>query len=125
MDYKRKEEIIEKFCKHLRKGYSEYSFTEYDYRDVQGFASELDNKNNNTKQIDKIDNAYRDSFFFWENLAIDMIKDENKKYFFPVWIFYVKNRFHWGEKKRKKISKENEIENIDINLVNQTKLLNG
>jgi hypothetical protein len=118
-----KEKIIENFCEHLRKGYSEYSYKDYDYRDVQHFASALDVKNGNTEQVDKIDKAFRESFYFWENIAVDMIKDDTKKFFFPVWIFYVKSRFHWGEKKRRKIPK-NEIVNIDLKMDKQIKLLN-
>jgi hypothetical protein len=120
----KKEKIIDDFCKHLRKGYSEYSFRDFDYRDVIIFANEIDGRNENSEQVDKIDKAFRESFYFWEDLAFNMVRNENKKFFFPVWIFYVKSRFHWGEKKRKKDIPKNEIENIDLNIDNQTKLLN-
>jgi hypothetical protein len=118
---KAKEKIISNFCEHLKKGYSEYSFVECDFRDIEKFAVELDMRENKKSQVEKIRKALRESFFFWEKLALDMIKDNDKKFFFPVWIFYVKNRFHWGDTSEKKTFPKNKITEIDLSLDKEIK----
>jgi|WetSurMetagenome_2_1015567.scaffolds.fasta_scaffold1147023_1 hypothetical protein len=125
LDEKEKEKIIFNFCKHLKDGYSEYSFVECDYKNVGKYAIELDKRNNKESQVEKIQRAMRESFYFWEKLALDMVKDESKKYFFPVWIFYVKSRFHWGEKNKKKSLPRNKIVEIDLSLDNDIKEINA
>jgi hypothetical protein len=120
-DEKFKEGMIERFCKHLRKGLSEYSFVECDYRDIEKIATELDTRENMESQVEKIKKALRESFSYWEKLAFEILKDDSKKFFFPIWIFYVKNRFHWGEdyKKVKDTIKKDSI--INLNLDNDIK----
>lgn len=106
---KQKEMLIERFCEHLRNGFSEYSFVECDYRDIEKFALELDERKKGESQVEKIKKALRESFCYWEKLAFSILNGE-KKYFFPMWSFYVKSRFHWGiedSKHTKKQKKEN------------------
>lgn len=120
-DDKNKEEIIDRFCEHLKSGLSEYSFVECDYRDIENFAIELDKRNNKASQVEKIKKAVRESFCYWEKLAFDILKDGKKKFFFPLWIFYVKHRFHWGiEDKKKKETDKKEIE-VNLSLDNDVK----
>ncbi|MCX6165044.1 MAG: hypothetical protein NTU73_09360 [Ignavibacteriae bacterium] len=116
-----KVKLVNEFCKHLISGFSEYSFVECDYKDIEKYAQELDNQNDNLYYVEKIGRASRESFLYWEKLGIEMFEKNDKKYFFPVWIFYVKSRFKWGEKNKSKSqsqSKEKIIE-IDLSLDNE------
>jgi hypothetical protein len=117
--------IIEDFCKHLEEGRCEYSFVEYDFRDIEVFASELDKKNKDSGMLEKIRKSLRKSFAFWEKMLVDIYSNPEKRYFMPLWIFYVKSRFGFGISKFK--SRENEDEIIDINLTldKDTKKLKG
>lgn len=121
---KEKEILIDNFCKHLKKGYSEFSFKECDYREIEEYAKELDKSNKKISQVDKIKKAIRESFYFWENMVFEILEDEKKKYFFPAWIYYVKARFNWGMEDRKKfdlkdrkilvnLSQDSEIKEIE------------
>lgn len=103
--------VINRFCSHLKKGMSEYSFVECDYRDIERYADEIDAKGNNESQVEKIKKALRESFLYWEKLALEIFFNSEKKAFFPLWIYYVKNRFHWGiEDNRKPKTKYTNIE---------------
>ncbi len=109
-----KVKIIDDFCRHIEKGYSEYSFVDYDFRDIERFATDIDKNNNNNLQVEKVKKSLRKSFLFWEKIAFEIYKDETKKHFFPLWIFYMKSRFQFGASEYKKSNEKKKI--IDINL---------
>jgi hypothetical protein len=113
-DTLKKLKCIEDFCRHLEKGYSEYSFVEYDFREIEKFAKEIDEQNMNNIQMEKIYKSIRKSFRFWEEMAFEIYKSESKKYFFPLWIFYMKSRFQFGNSKYKEPNKKKKT--IEVNL---------
>lgn len=118
MNDKNKKEIIERYCKHLEDGYSENSFVDYDHFEIHQFALELDEKNKNSKYIEKIKKAFRKSFYKWEEMAVQMLDNPQKKFFFPIWLFYVKNRFLWGESDKNKKDLNEKVKTIDFRLEN-------
>lgn len=121
----KKAKVIDEFCAHLEEGRCEYSFVEYDFRKIEEFAIQLDKKNGNDEMVEKVKRALRRSFAHWENMLFEMYKKNDKKYFFPIWIFYVRSRFGFGasEYKPKKDSKE--IIKIDLSLDNDSKKIKG
>ena len=106
--------IIDNFCKHLEDGKCEFSFVEQDFRDIEEFAIKLDKKNKSLQMVEKIKMSLRKSFAFWEDRLFEMMNDSKKKYIFPIWIFYVKGRFHFGASEYK--PKKNKMKNIEIDL---------
>jgi hypothetical protein len=113
-DDEAKTKIIDDFCKHLDKGFSEYSFVDCDYRDIEEYAINLDKKNGNTVNVEKIKKSLRKSFLHWENIAFEMYEKNDKKHFFPLWIFYMKGRFLFGITEKNKLDDKKKI--IDVNL---------
>jgi len=121
IDDKVKLKLIDDFCKHLDKGYSEYSFVGCDYRDIEEYAYYLDNKSKNSMQVEKIKKSLRKSFFYWENLAFEMYEKSDKKHFFPLWMFYMKGRFLFGIAEKNKSDGNNKIIDVNLSLDNDTK----
>lgn len=113
--------IIDDFCSHLEKGYSEYSFAECDFREIEKISLEEDEKNNNNYQVEKIKKSLRKSLFYWENIALEIYNDTTKKHFFPVWIFYMKNRFRFGEPVNKNTIDKKKLSNINLCLDNEVR----
>jgi hypothetical protein len=106
--------IIDDFCRHLEKGYSEYSFADYNFREVEEIAKEIDEKNMNNIQVEKIKKSIRKSFLYWEKIAFEIYENESKKHFFPLWIFYMKSRFQFGVSEYKKPNEKKK--SIEVNL---------
>jgi hypothetical protein len=114
MSDKDKIKIINDFCKHLDAGNSEYSFTEYDFRDIEEFAVDLDSGKKGYFYIEKIKKSMRKSFRFWEKTLFEILNDEKKKYLIPLWIYYMKSRYRFGIEEYKKSKPRNN--KIDIRL---------
>jgi hypothetical protein len=106
--------IIDNFCKHLEKGKCEFSFLEQDFRDIEEFAFKLDKKDKSLKLVEKIKMSLRKSFAYWEEKLFEMMNDSKKKYVFPIWIFYMKGRFHFGASEYK--TKKSKLKNVEIDL---------
>jgi len=117
--------IIEDFCKHLEEGKCEYSFEEYDFRDIEAFASDLDRRNKDLEMLEKIRKSLRKSFAFWEKMLIEIYTNPDKKYFMPLWVFYVKSRFGLGISRYKSRESEDEIVDINLTLDKDAKKLKG
>jgi hypothetical protein len=118
---KEKIKIIDDFCRHLDEGFSEYSFVDCDYRVIEEYAYNLDNKSKNSMQVEKIKKSLRKSFFYWENLAFKMYENSDKKHFFPLWIFYMKGRFLFGITEKNKTDGKTKIIDVNLSLDNDTK----
>jgi hypothetical protein len=113
--------IIESFCEHLDKGFSEYSFVDSDYRDIEEYAKYLDEKNKNSLQVNKIKKSLRKSFLHWENIAFEMYEKNDKKHYFPLWIFYMKGRFLFGIAEKNKLDDKKKIIDVNLSLDNDIK----
>jgi hypothetical protein len=109
-----KVKIINDFCKHLDSGNTEYSFTEFDFRDIEEFAIDLDARKKGYSYIEKIRKSMRKSFRFWENILFEIINEEKKKYLIPLWVYYMKSRYRFGIEEYKKSQPKNS--KIDIKL---------
>ncbi|MBI5403461.1 MAG: hypothetical protein HY959_08670 [Ignavibacteriae bacterium] len=121
----KKEKVIEEFCIHLEEGRCEYSFVEFDFRKIEEFAVELDRKRKSDEMVEKIKKALRKSFAHWENMLFEMYKNDEKKYFFPIWIFYAKSRFGFGATEYKPKKGSREIIKIDLSLDKDSKKISG
>lgn len=113
--------MIDDFCKHLEKGYSEYSFVDCDYTEIEEYAKYLDAKNENNIQVEKIRRSIRKSFMYWEDIVFKMYEKNDKKHFFPVWIFYMKGRFLFGVVDKYNSEKRKKIIDINLSLDNDIK----
>jgi hypothetical protein len=116
-----KTKTIDNFCKHLEDGHSEYSFVDCDFMDIEEYAKYLDTKNNNNIQVEKIKRSLRKSFLHWENIAFEMYKNDSKKHFLPVWIFYMKGRFLFGVVEKNKSNRRNKVIDVNLSLDNDIK----
>jgi len=76
-----KVKIIDDFCRHIEKGYSEYSFVDYDFRDIERFATDIDKNNNNNLQVEKVKKSLRKSFLFWKKLHLKFTKMKPRSIF--------------------------------------------
>lgn len=114
---KEKVNLVNALCRHLKKGFSEYSFVKCDYKLIEKYASELDEKNQNSILADKLNRASRFSFYYWEKIGIEIFNNEKDKKYFPMWMFFVKNRFLWGAKRNKQNENKNKITNAEYILI--------
>jgi hypothetical protein len=92
-----KMDAVEKFCRHLRDGFSKECFIDFDYSEVHRMADEIDKENNNNECSDLIERAYREYKYYWEKAGIDNIYtefEENKikvkKFNRGIWMFMYK-----------------------------------
>jgi hypothetical protein len=90
-------EVIEKFCKHLRDGFSKDCFVDFDFTEVHRMAEETDKGNNNTDCMEMIERAYREYKYYWEkhgieNMYTEVRKGNNtvKKFNRNIWMFMFK-----------------------------------
>jgi len=120
----KKVKVIEEFCAHLEEGKCEYSFVEFDFRKIEEFAVQLDKKNGDDEMVEKVKRALRASFAHWENKLFEMYDKSDKKFFFPLWIFYTKSRFGFGASEYKPKKKSKEVIKFDLSLDTDTKKLN-
>jgi hypothetical protein len=120
MTDKEKLKVIDDFCKHIEDGHTEYSFIEYDFRDIEEYAFYLDDKKGNTLQVDKIKKSLRKSFLIWEDILFEIKNDVKKKYLIPLWIFYMKSRYSFGVEEYKKSKPKNN--KIDIKLSTESNI---
>lgn len=84
--------VIDSFCVHLEKGFSEHSFALCDVEKIEEIISILDSKKGDNYYYERVRAALRVNLYFWEKLGISGLK--NKKNFnSSMWTFYLKLRF--------------------------------
>ena len=102
MSLEQKKKLIDSFCKHLKNGFSDFSFPNCDPLDIERLAKELDadaSSKLRASQVQKIKKALRENLKFWEDIGIKGIKGIRKKgalftnFNSSAYIFYMKIRF--------------------------------
>jgi hypothetical protein len=84
--------IIDEFCNHLERGFSEHSFVICEAEKIEVIISILDSKRRDNYYYERVKTALRANLYFWEKLGISGLK--NKKNFnSSMWMFYIKLRF--------------------------------
>lgn len=85
--------IIQDFCRHLEKGFSEHSFKLCDSDKIEEIIARLDSKNGNNYYYELVKSALRANLYYWEKIGISGLR--NKKNFnSSMWMFYLKMRFN-------------------------------
>lgn len=107
----RKENLIKKYCRHLKSGYSSESFPDEDSKLIEYFAKELDNKKCNEQCTNLINKAKRERLLLWEQIGIKGIIGEKNKFNGSAWMFVMKNLLGINNFKHK-----NKDEIIKVNL---------
>ncbi len=97
--------LFEKFCNHLRQGFSKDSFPDCDYRTIETMIAE----NPSVLQADMMKQAKRHGRMFWESIGINGTigmktakvngKEIALKNFNALsWKFNMQNRYGWHDK---------------------------
>jgi|GEM_PF-1368632 hypothetical protein len=108
--------LINSFCEHLKKGYSEKSFQDCDYMLIESFANDVDCINKNDFQKQKIKKAMQASLYYWETKAIDLMNGKAGKFSFQVWMYMMKCRFGWMPMKIEKEDTEETVVEVQLKL---------
>jgi hypothetical protein len=109
-----KNKIITAYCNHLKKGYSEMSFLEADWEDVENIAKQLDEKSGGTDYMKMINHSRREGRLLCEKLGLEGISGEIPKFNGSAWMFLMKNRFGWKDKCDNLSSQEEKIINVRL-----------
>lgn len=112
----KKIKIIEKYCCHIKEGYSKYSFVECSHTEIEEIANELDemNANNNFSYKKMIEAAYREGMKKWEGIGINGCQVNKNEFRQGVWFFFMKNIYGWSDKPV--VKKEAEEKKIKLKL---------
>lgn len=109
------EKLIIAYCRHLQRGYSENSFPQASFSEVEKIASELDlSGNGKTSYKSMIETAKRKGRLFWEKIGLEGILGENSKFNVSAWMFAMKNRFGWTGKQQDKTGEEDKIVRVKL-----------
>ena len=108
--------LLEKYCSHIKEGYSKYSFVECSYSEIEEIASALDeiNSNNGFSYRKMIERAHREGMKKWEEIGINGCINIKKGFRQSVWFFFMKNIYGWSDKPI--IEKEAEEKKIKLKL---------
>ncbi|MCX7832792.1 MAG: hypothetical protein N2490_01105 [Ignavibacteria bacterium] len=117
-----KENLIKRYCRHLKMGYSMYSFPEEESSQVEEYAKELDEKNMNDSFTKLIQRSKREGMQLWEKMCIEGLRGEKVKLNGSVWIFVMRSRFGINEKMQKVRNKDEVIKvNLDFENIDKEK----
>ncbi len=97
--------LFNKFCEHLKRGFSKESFPDCDHRTIEKYIKEFPA----ILPTEKYNEAMRHGRHFWESVGMsgmmgidEMIvngkKTKLKSFHDATWIFNMKNRFGWNDK---------------------------
>ena len=113
--------IIIAYCSHLKKGYSEMSFLDVGYEEVENLAKELDEKNKNNRYTKLIMQAKREGRLYCEKIGLEGISGEIQKFNGSAWMFLMKNRFGWKDKNDNINESEEKIINVKLGFGDEEK----
>lgn len=119
--YKTSEErkaLCDKFCEHIRQGFTKQSFTECDHETFdtyrEKYPDDFDSK--------KIKDAYADNRKKFETIGMQGMTGQIKDFNPTTWIFWMKNRFR--ESWRDSYEQKHEVTGLDgisLNIVTSPK----
>lgn len=114
------EKLINAYCRHLSRGYSEESFPDAEWSYVEKLAKETDEKNGGENyyfHIIKV--SKRQGRLLWEKIGMNGILTENKKFNGSAWMFVMKNRYGWKLNPKEEKKEENKIIKVKLGFENE------
>jgi hypothetical protein len=108
--------LINRFCEHLERGFSEKSFRECDYLIIENYANEIDRKNNNCNLSNKIQNAVRSSLYYWESKLVDLMNNKSSRINIQLCMFVLKCRFGWENYTEKMNNNSQKVVEVQLKL---------
>lgn len=109
------EKLVIAFCRHIGRGFSENSFPQADFSDIEKIASDLDlSGNGKTNYKSMIETSKRKGRLSWEKIGFEGILEEKSKFNGSVWMFIMKSRFGWTGKQPDKTGEENKIVKVRL-----------
>ena len=113
--------IIIAYCNHLKKGYSEMSFLDAGWKEVEDIAKKNDEKNGNENFLKMINQAKREGRLYCEKIGLEGISGEIPKFNGSAWMFLMKNRFGWKDKNENAYEQEEKIINVKLGFGDEEK----
>lgn len=113
--------IIAAYCSHLKKGFSEMSFLDAGWEEVENTAKELDEKSGGTHFLKMINQAKREGRLYCERIGLEGISGEIPKFNGSAWMFLMKNRFGWKDKNDSTSEQEEKIINVKLGFGDEDK----
>ncbi|MBN1632680.1 MAG: hypothetical protein JW917_00770 [Ignavibacteria bacterium] len=109
------EKLINAYCRHLERGFSENSFPGAEAKDVENLAKKLDEENQGkTNYVKLISVSKRKGMLFWEKIGLQGILGKKSKFNGSAWMFIMKNRFNRKDKHPDENKAEDNVVNVKL-----------